>query len=107
MSRRVNTGGGKRSRRGNTILWVAAMAAITIGLIYYEQTALLYILATLGVTALLAVVALADLKGAERMTGAPATGDDSAAIGSAITSALPAAATTSVSRATRRRAKRK
>jgi len=34
-----------------------------IALIYWEQTALLYILATLGVTALLVVVALADLSG--------------------------------------------
>lgn len=50
-----------RKRKSITILWIAALAFVTIFLIYREMTALLYILATLGVTALLAVVALADL----------------------------------------------
>jgi len=37
------------------------LAVLTFLLIYFEQTSLLYILATLGVTILLVVVALADL----------------------------------------------
>ncbi len=55
-----------RRRKFLTILWVAALAIATISLIYWEMTALLYILATLGVTALLVVVASADLAGAEK-----------------------------------------
>jgi hypothetical protein len=39
------------------------MALVVIVLIYKEQTALLYILATLGITVLLALVAVADLRG--------------------------------------------
>ena len=50
-----------RKRKSITILWIAALAFVTIFLIYRELTALLYILATLGVTALLVVVAMADL----------------------------------------------
>lgn len=55
----------KRTRGRNkklfTYLWVAVLAIVTIVLIYKEQTALLYILATLGVTAILLIVAFADL----------------------------------------------
>ena len=40
----------KRRRRLITLAWVAALALVTIVLIYKEQTAVLYILATLGVT---------------------------------------------------------
>ena len=39
---------------------------LTIALIYWELTALLYVLATLGVTALLIVVALSDIAHAEQ-----------------------------------------
>lgn len=45
---------------------MAALAILVIFLIYREMTAVLYILATLGVTALLVVVALADLGHAEK-----------------------------------------
>lgn len=50
-----------RNKRLLTYLWVAVLAIVTIVLIYKEQTAVLYILATLGVTAILLVVAFADL----------------------------------------------
>jgi hypothetical protein len=52
----------KRRRRFITFAWLAGLAALIIVLIRWEQTALLYILATLGVTALMVVVALADLE---------------------------------------------
>lgn len=52
----------KRRRRLITWSWIAALAALIIVLIRWEQTALLYILATLGVTALMVIVALADLE---------------------------------------------
>jgi uncharacterized membrane protein YhaH (DUF805 family) len=54
-----------RNKKFLTYLWVAALAIVTIVLIYKEQTAVLYILATLGVTAILCVVALADLSKGE------------------------------------------
>jgi uncharacterized membrane protein len=59
----------QRRRRMFTYLWIAALAALTISLIYWELTAILYILATVGVTVLLLVVAAADLKHSEGMVG--------------------------------------
>jgi hypothetical protein len=44
-----------------TTLWVFLTSIAVIILIYREMTAVLYILATLGVTALLLVVAFSDL----------------------------------------------
>jgi len=61
MSQRIDATR-KRRRRTITLAWVAALAVLIILLIYKEQTALLYVLATLGVTALLVVVAVADLE---------------------------------------------
>lgn len=58
-----------RRRKSITYLWIAALAIVTIFLIYKEMTALLYILATLGVTAILLVVANADLSRGEVVSG--------------------------------------
>lgn len=53
---------GNLSRRTTALLYVIA-AAIVIGtFIYLEQIALLYVLATLGIVALLLIVAFADLE---------------------------------------------
>ena len=71
-----------RSRKLFTFLWIAALAIITIILIYREMTALLYILATLGVTALLVIVALADLARGEKVSTETPQAADAAAIGS-------------------------
>ena len=60
MSQRLRTSK-TRKRRTVTILWIAALFILLGLLIYFEQTALLYILATFGVTVLLVIVALADL----------------------------------------------
>ncbi|MCU1263730.1 MAG: hypothetical protein JWM21_48 [Acidobacteria bacterium] len=57
----------QRRRRMFTYLWIAGLAALTISLIYWELTAILYILATVGVTVLLLVVATTDLKHSEAM----------------------------------------
>jgi len=84
--KRRNAAGDKRRRKMITVLWTAVLAIGTIILIYKEMTALLYILATLGVTALLSVVAMADLGPAEKLTSDPRRSEDSAAIGSGITS---------------------
>lgn len=69
----------RRRRRRFTLLWVAAAVIAISVLLWYEQIALLYVLATLGVTALLVVVALADFGEAQR--AAPvAPFDDAAAL---------------------------
>ncbi len=57
----------QRRRRMMTYLWIVALAVLTISLIYWELTAILYILATVGVTVLLLVVAKSDLKHSESM----------------------------------------
>jgi len=88
--------GARNKRRWTTFAWIAGTSAVIIALLYTEQIALLYVLATLGVTALLIIVALADLGGAKQSFAEPRPADDSAAIGdNLITPAAPAIATTS------------
>lgn len=88
--RRRNAADDKRRRKMITILWTAVLGIGTIILIYKEMTAVLYILATLGVTALLVVVAMADLSHAEKLTNDPRSSEDSAAIGSGMKSTFGA-----------------
>ena len=88
--KRRNAASDKRRRKMITVLWTAVLAIGTIILIYKEMTAVLYIVATLGVTALLAVVAIADLAPAEKLTNDPRRSEDSATIGSGITSTFGA-----------------
>jgi hypothetical protein len=80
MARRTtNTAGGARKNSRRTIfIWLASASAIIIALIWTEQVALLYVLATLSVTALLLIVAMADLGGARQTLTEPAPNDDSA-----------------------------
>ena len=52
-----------------TLAWSFGLAAVVITLIYLEKTAILYILCTLGVTALLMIVAFSDLAHAEEHQG--------------------------------------
>jgi len=51
----------QKRRRTFTYLWIFGLAVLIFLLIYFEQTALLYVFATLGVTALLVIVAISDL----------------------------------------------
>lgn len=97
MSRRVATTGSKR-RRNITLLWVAGLAVLVITLLYLQQVAVLYVIATLGVTVLLVVVALSDLSGGQKSATEPVPADDAAAISSGITAATTASATTSSAR---------
>jgi hypothetical protein len=62
---RKTVAGDRRRRRLFTALWALVLSAVVITLIYLEKTAILYILCTLGVSALLMVVAVADLAHAE------------------------------------------
>ncbi len=85
MKRTRNLAAERRRRRLITVLWTGLLAIVTITLIYKEMTAVLYILATLGVTALLIVVGLSNLGPSENISN-DSTINDSAAIGSGITS---------------------
>lgn len=58
---RKTLAGDRRRRKLIAALWALGLAVLVIVLIYLEQTAILYILCTLGVTALLVIVAMADL----------------------------------------------
>ena len=69
MSQRVKTK--TKKRRTVTYLWIFGLALLVFLLIYFEQTALLYIFSTLGVTVLLVIVAIADL-GQSEVTSAEA-----------------------------------
>lgn len=87
MAKKSDLSSGKRRRKLFTFLWIVGLIGLTMALIYLEQIAVLYILATLGVTALLVVVGLADLGGG---TGAPSEtnqASDAQAASSGISSA--------------------
>ena len=70
MSQRIRSKKKKRGR-GFTYLWIFGLAVSVFLLLYFEQTSLLYILATLGVTILLVIVAAADLGQSEESSKAP------------------------------------
>ena len=63
---------GKLSRRSVALLWLLAVALIIGSLIYFQQIALLYVLATFALVALLLIVGFADLENISR--------DDSASL---------------------------
>ena len=58
---RKTLAGDRRRRKLITTLWALGLSAVVIALIYLERTAILYILCTLGVSALLMIVAFSDL----------------------------------------------
>lgn len=74
-----------RQRRALTYLGILALVALVTFLLWKERTEILYILATLGVTALLIVVALADLGHSEESSQL----SDAQAAGSGISSSAP------------------
>ncbi|HVI71521.1 MAG TPA: hypothetical protein VM656_08560 [Pyrinomonadaceae bacterium] len=53
--------GDRRRRKLITALWALGLTVLVIVLIYLEQTAILYILCTVGVAVLLLIVAFSDL----------------------------------------------
>jgi endonuclease/exonuclease/phosphatase (EEP) superfamily protein YafD len=89
MSQRIQTNKTKR-RRGFTYLWILCLAAVVFILIYKEWTEVLYILATVGVTALLVVVAAADIGHAAPSAGGPAELADAQATSSGVASKVSA-----------------
>ena len=87
MSQRIQANKTKR-RRGVTYLWISCLAVLIFILIYKEWTEVLYILATVGVTALLVLVAVADIGHADPSSGGPAQLADAQAAGSGVGSKL-------------------
>ncbi len=61
----------KFSRRTIALFWLAIVGIIIGTLIYLEQIAVLYVLATVSIVALLLIVAFADLEkvGADSLSG--------------------------------------
>lgn len=70
MSQRIKNTAAKK-RRTITYGWIFGLALIVFLLIYFERTELLYVLATLGVTSLLIIVAIADLGVSEHSKSTP------------------------------------
>lgn len=58
----------KLGRRGVVFLWLGVIAIVTMTLVYLEQIALLYLVATVGLIVLLLVVAFSDLESLDRET---------------------------------------
>jgi peptidoglycan/LPS O-acetylase OafA/YrhL len=58
---RKTLAGDRRRRKLITALWALGVAAVVMILIYLEKTAILYILCTLSIGALLMIVAFSDL----------------------------------------------
>jgi hypothetical protein len=94
---RTDTKRKKRNRRLITLGWIAGIATLIIILLYKERADWLYVLATLGLTALLIIVAIADLDGGRRGVNETTLGDDSASIGDGITTPVPSTAATAPS----------
>ena len=100
--------GARKRRRRNSLLVSAAAVAVIIVLLALEQVALLYLIATLGVVALLLVVGFADLQRAQT-AAVPVPADDAAAIADrGVSGAAPAASTyaSAVPRRPKRRQRR-
>jgi hypothetical protein len=82
MSRPYSSAADLKRRRLINFAWIAGLTIVVVGLLILQQIEILYVLCTLGVTALLVVVALADLDPKNRSDSAP--GDDWAALGGSV-----------------------
>jgi hypothetical protein len=96
-----------RKKGRASLLWIAVSVLLVIILLYLEQVAMLYVLATLSVAGLLAVVALSDLRGAREVSNEPSPHDDSAAIADGATNAAVATSFGSAGRRAARHQKRR
>jgi uncharacterized membrane protein len=70
LASNIQPPGRKLSRGKLSLLIGAIVAAVIIALLYFERIDALYILATLGLVALLVIVATADLEGKNRIENA-------------------------------------
>lgn len=79
MNRRT-LAGDRRRRKMITVLWALGVAAVVITLIYLERTAVLYILSTVSIVALLMIVAFSDLAHADAAGQPVAPATDAAGV---------------------------
>lgn len=96
MSQRIARTDLRRRKRNSRLIllaWIVGLAAVIIILLYKEKADWLYVLATLGVTVLLFVVAFANLKVGREGVDETNLGDDAAALGIPATTQPTAAAT--------------
>ncbi len=92
MSQRMTRADAKRNKRNSRLItlgWVVGLSALIITLLYKEKADWLYVLATLGLTTLLLIVAFADLGGGRPGVDEASLGDDSASIGSGLPATVP------------------
>jgi hypothetical protein len=82
---RKTLAGDRRRRKTITALWVLGISILVIVLIYKEMTAVLYILATLGVTVLLFLVAFSDLSHGDGSTGQMVQSKDASGVANKLT----------------------
>ena len=85
MGGRTTLAADRRRRKTITAVWLAGLALGVVLLIYWEQSAILYILATLGITALLVIVAMSDLSHTDKTSGQLSPADDASAIANGVT----------------------
>jgi peptidoglycan/LPS O-acetylase OafA/YrhL len=98
MSQRVTRTDLRRNKRKSrliTLAWIVSLAVVVIILLSKEKADWLYVLATLGVTVLLIVVAFADLHGGRKGVEEADLGDDAAALGNSIPATTQPAAVAS------------
>ena len=81
----------KRKSRLITLGWVIGITALIIILLYKERADWLYVLATLGLTSLLLIVAFSDLAKGRQGIDEASLGDDSASIGDGLTTPVASA----------------
>ena len=79
MNRRTMAGD-RRRRKLMTLLWALVLTVAVIILIYFERADVLYILCTLGVSAVLVIVALSDLAHGENANQQLGQADDAAGV---------------------------
>jgi hypothetical protein len=100
MSQRITRTDAKRRKRNSrliTLAWIAGILILIIVLLYKERADWLYVLATLGLTALLVIVGAADLGKGRKGVDEASLGDDSASIADGLTTGSPAAVATAPS----------
>ena len=87
LSQENRTMGGRDGWR-RTFAWVFGATAAVSAMLYWEQTALLYVLSTLAMCGLLLVVAFSDLEGRDKELNRPDVANDvAAAVGGVTTNA--------------------
>ena len=86
MGGRTTLAADRRRRKTITAIWLVGLTLGVVLLIYWEQSAILYILATLGVTALLAIVAMSDLSHTDKTSGQLSSINDASAVANGVTS---------------------